>query len=126
MLFRSNTLSLRSLLDSDKFTGSNFESWYRKLKIVLEYERILYVLTDQVPEEPTVNAPRAARDTYMKWLNDRTTVCCMMRAAMNDELSRKFEDAQPEEMIQIWNEFFSTTEDVERHKISCTMFNARM
>ena len=60
---------------------------------MLEYERILYVLTDQAPEESIVNALRAARDTYTKWLNDRTTVRCMMRAAMNDELSRKFEDA---------------------------------
>ena len=62
----TNTLSLRSLLDSDKLTGPNFDSWYRKLKIVLEHERILYVLTDQATEEPAANAPRTARDTYMK------------------------------------------------------------
>ena len=49
-----------------------------------------------------------------------------MRVAMNDELSRKFEDAQPEEMIQILNESFDTPEDVKRHKTSCTVFNARM
>ena len=56
---------------------------------------------DEVPEEPTVNAPYAVRDTYMKWLNNRMTIHYMMRAVMNDELSHKFEDAQPEEMIQI-------------------------
>ena len=71
-------------------------------------------------------APRAARDTYMKQLNDHMTVRCMMREAMNDELSRKFEDAQPEEMIQILNESFSTPEDMERHKTSCAVFNTRM
>ena len=97
----ANTLSLRSLLDSDKLTGSNFDSWYRKLKIVLEYEKILYVLMAQAPEEPTANAPRATRDTYMKWLNDSMIVHYVMRIAMNDELSYKFKDAQPEEMIQI-------------------------
>ena len=93
---------------------------------MLEHERILYVLTDQTPEEHTANAPRAARDTYMKWLNDRMIVHCIMRAAMNDELSHKFEDAQPEEMIQMLNESFDTHEDVERHKTSFTVFNARM
>ena len=82
----ANTLSLHSLLDSDKLTGSNFDSWYRKLKIVLEYEKILYVLTDQALKESTANAPHAVRDTYMKWLNDRTTVCCVMRIAMNVNL----------------------------------------
>ena len=92
---------------------------------MLEHEKILYVLTDQVPKKPTVNAPRTVRDTYMKWLNDCITVCCVMRAAMNDELSCKFEDAQPEEIIQILNESFGTPEDVERHKTSCTVFNVR-
>ena len=43
----ANTLSLHMLLDSDKLTESNFDSWYQKLKIILEHERILYVLTDR-------------------------------------------------------------------------------
>ena len=88
----ANILSLHSLLDSDKLIGSNFDSWYQKLKIILEYERILYVLMDEAPEEPIANALRATRDTYMKWLNDWMTVRYVMRAAMNDEFSRKFED----------------------------------
>ena len=122
----ANTISLRMLLDGDKLTRPNFDSWYRKLKIVLEHERILYVLMNEAPEEPATNAPRAARDTYMKWLNDCTTVRCMMRAAMNDELSHKFEDAESEEIIKILNESFSTPEDVERHKTSYAVFNVRM
>ena len=66
----TNTISLYMLLDSNKLIGPNFDSWYRKLKIVLEYERILYVLTDEAPKEPTANAPCIVRDTYIKWLND--------------------------------------------------------
>ena len=45
---------------------------------------------------------------------------------MNNVLSRKFEDAQPEEMIQILNESFDILEDAERHKTSCAVFNARI
>ena len=45
---------------------------------------------------------------------------------MNDELSRKFEDAQPEEIIQMLNESFGIPEDAERHKTSYAVFNARM
>ena len=66
----ATTLLLRSLLDSDKLMGLNFDSWYRKLKIVLEYERILYVLTDPTLEEPAPNAHSTIRDTYQKWLNN--------------------------------------------------------
>ena len=84
------------------------------------------MLIDLAPKEPTVNAPRATRDTYLKWLNDCTTVHYIIRVPMNDEFSCKFEDAQLEEMIQLLNESFDIYEDVERHKIFCVVFNARM
>ena len=122
----ANILSLQLLLDSDKLTRPNFDSWYQMLKIILEHERILYVLTDPTSEELAVNAPRATKDTYLKWLNDHTTMCCIIRIAMNDEFSHKFEDVQSEKIIQLLNESFSTPEDAERHKISCIMFNAHM
>ena len=83
------------------------------------------MLTDPTLKEPA-NAPHAVRDTYMKWLNDRTTMRYIMRVAMNNELSHKFKDAQSEEMIQLLNESFDTLEDAERHKTSRTMFNIRM
>ena len=51
----ATTLSLQSLLDNDKLMGPNFDSWYQKLKIILEHERILYVVTDLAPEEPAPN-----------------------------------------------------------------------
>ena len=62
----ANTLSLHMLLDSENLTGPNFDSWYQKLKIMLEHERILHVFTDQALEEPAANAPHAMRDAYMK------------------------------------------------------------
>ena len=89
-------LSLRSLLDNDKLMRPNFDSWYRKLKIILEHERILYVVTDPAPEESVPNVRGTVRDTYQKWFNDHTTVRCIMLAAMNDEFSRRFENAQPQ------------------------------
>ena len=62
----ATTLSLWSLLDNDKLMGPNFDSWYRKLKIVLEHERILYVVTDLVLEEPAPNVKGTVRDNYQK------------------------------------------------------------
>ena len=62
----ASNLSLRSLLDSEKLTGPNFDNWYRKLKIILEYEWILYVITDPTSEEPAYNARGVVWDTYLK------------------------------------------------------------
>ena len=45
---------------------------------------------------------------------------------MNDELNCKFEDAQPEVILQVLKDFFDIFDDVERYKISCTIFNTKM
>ena len=60
----SSNLSLRSLLDNEKLNGPNFDSWYRRLRIVLEHERILYMISDLVPEIPAPNARGSIRHTY--------------------------------------------------------------
>ena len=88
-----SNLSLRSLLDNEKLKGPNFDSWYQNLRIVLEHERILYVITDPTPELPPIDAQNLVRDAYLKWVSDQTTVRCIMLAVMNDEFSRKFEEA---------------------------------
>ena len=122
----TNLKSLRLLLDNDKMLGPNLDSWFRKLKIVLEHEGILYVIQDPAPKEPAPDDCSAVRDTYLKWVSDRITVRCIMRAAMSDELSCIFEEAQPEEILQVLKESFGTPDDIEQHKSSCTVFNAQM
>ena len=42
---------------------------------------------------------------------------------MNDEFSCRFKNAQSQDMLQILNESFGALDDVERHKISCAIFN---
>ena len=70
---------------------------------------------DPVLEEPILNAWGVVRDTYLKWLNNRTTVRCIMRASMNDEFSWKFEEAQPEKMLQVLKDSFGTPDNIERY-----------
>ena len=53
-------------------------------------------------------------------------VHCIMRASMNDEFNWMFEEAQPEELLQVLRDFFDTPDDIERHKTNCTIFNAWM
>ena len=122
----SSNLSLRSLLDNEKLKGPNFDSWYQKLRIVLEHEWILYVITDLAPELPPVDARNLVRDAYLKWVSDRTTVRCIMLAAMNDEFSHKFEEAQLDEILQKLKESFGTLDIVEWYKVSCVIYNAKM
>ena len=66
------------------------------------------------------------RDTYQKWVNDRTTVWCIMLASMNDEFSRKFKEAQPKEILQKLRESFKMLDDIERYRVSSVIVNARI
>ena len=84
------------------------------------------MLTDSALKEPAPNACGVTWDTYQKWLNDGTTMRSIIRIVMSDEFSRKFEDAQLEEMLQVLNESFSTPDNVEGHKTNCAIFNIQM
>ena len=84
------------------------------------------MITDPAPEQPAPNARGAVRDTYQKWLSDRITVRCIILAAMNDEFSRQFEQAQLEEILQRLKESFGMPDDVERLRTSCAIYNARL
>ena len=95
----ASNLSFWSLLDSEKLIESNFDNWYRKLKIILEREWTLYVIMDLALKKPAFNAWGTIWDTYLKWLNNHTMIRCIMRASMNDEFSQKFKEAQPKKMI---------------------------
>ena len=50
----------------------------------------------------------------------------IMLAIMSDEFSRRFEMAQPKDMLQVLEDAFGTPDDVERHKTSCAIFIAKM
>ena len=57
----NSTMSLRSVLEKDKLTGTNFLDWFRNLRIVLKQERNLYVPNEPLPEEPAENVPKAEK-----------------------------------------------------------------
>ncbi|KAI5438121.1 hypothetical protein KIW84_024023 [Lathyrus oleraceus] len=70
---------LRSILDKEKLSGTNFLDWHRNLRIVLKHDRKLYVLEKPVSEEePPSSAPKAERDAYKKHVDDANETACLM------------------------------------------------
>ena len=49
-----------------------------------------------------------------------------MLAAMNDEFSHKFEEAQPDQIFQKLKKYFGTFDDVEWYRVSCAIYNVMM
>ena len=49
-----------------------------------------------------------------------------MQVTIGDEFNYWFKSAQLEDMLQVLNESFGTPNNVERHKTSCAIFNAKI
>ena len=100
MASNNTSTSLRSVLEKEKINGTNFLDWSRNLRIVLKQERKMYVLDNEIPNEPPANnAPRSERDAYSKHLNDTVDVTCLMLTTMNFELYKQFEEIEAFDMM---------------------------
>ena len=66
----SNSLSLRSILDTNKLTRPNYTDWLRNLRIVLTAEKLAYVLNSPVPANVAENAFEEEIATFKKWKDD--------------------------------------------------------
>ena len=102
----NSTMSLQSVLEKDKLTGTNFLDWFRNLRIVLKQERKLYVLDEPLPGEAADNAPRAKKNAYEKHHNYFIDVTCLMLATMSSKLQKDLENMEAYDMIFNLKEMF--------------------
>ena len=120
------TMSLRSVLEKDKLTGTNFLDWFRNLRIVLKQERKLYVLDEPLPEEPVDNAPGAEKNAYEKHHNDSIDVACLMLATMSFELQKDLEIMEAYDMIFNLKEMFQYQARPERYESTKALLSCKM
>ena len=121
-----SSLSLRSVLEKDKLTGTNFLDWYRYVRIVLTQERKLYILDNPIPEQPAANAPRAQKDAYEKHQNDSVDVACLMLVTMVHEIQKNLENKGAYEMITHLKEMFQVQAKQERFETSKALYSCKM
>ena len=127
-LNNTSTFTLRSILEKEKLNGTNFLDCSRNLRIVLKQERKMYVLDNEIPNEPPANnAPRAERDAYSKHLNNSVDVTYLMLTTMNSELQKQFEEIEAFDMMvhlkgmfqeQARQERFTTTKALNTCKMT--------
>ncbi|KZV44934.1 hypothetical protein F511_15430 [Dorcoceras hygrometricum] len=60
-------IHLAAILDSNKFTGLNYQDWLRNLKIVLASEKLLYTLEKTPPKEAPADASPEELAKLDKW-----------------------------------------------------------
>ncbi|KAL6508327.1 hypothetical protein OROHE_021869 [Orobanche hederae] len=121
-----NTNSLRSILDKEKFSGTNYLDWSRNLRIVLKAEKKQYILENPIPDEPESTATKAQKDAYNKHVNDSLDVTCLMLATMNSELQIQFEDMEAYEMMGQLKEMFQEQARQERFATTKALNGSKM
>ncbi|XP_075489493.1 uncharacterized protein LOC142528335 [Primulina tabacum] len=86
-----NPLSI--ILDQNKLTGPNYNDWFRNLKIVLNSEKIAYVLDKKPPNEAASDVSETELAKLEKWWDHDLQAKSYMLASMSNELQRRFEEA---------------------------------
>ena len=113
-------MSLRSVLEKDELTGTNFLDWFRNLRIVLKQERKLYVLDEPLLKEPAEN------NAYEKHHNDSIDVACLMLATMSSELQKDLENMEAYDMIFNLKEMFQQQARQERYETTKALYSFKM
>ncbi|KZV58572.1 hypothetical protein F511_11906 [Dorcoceras hygrometricum] len=62
--------SLVAILDSNKFTGLNYQDWLRNLNIVLASEKLLYTIEKSPPKEAPAYISPEELVTLKQWWDD--------------------------------------------------------
>ncbi|CAJ2651929.1 unnamed protein product [Trifolium pratense] len=120
---------MRSILDKEKLSGTNFLDWHRNLRIVLMHEKKLYAIEEPQPdpeEEPAANAPKAQRDAYQKRVDDALDAKCLMLATMTSELQKQHEEINAFDMIEHLKTLYQEQARIERFEVSKALFQAKL
>ena len=109
----TNTNAFRQMFEREKLNGSNFNDWYRQLRIVLRVEERMDVIENQWPNEPAVTASQAEKAEYRIQYTRFNEVCCLMLASMSPELQKQFEMYTPYDMIRELKSLYEKQAGVE-------------
>ena len=119
-------MNLRSILDANKLTGTNFMNWLRNLRIVLKVEKIAYFLDAPLLVSPSVDASIGDQITYQKHLDDSIIAACIMVASISPGLQKQHVAMTTYDIVAHLKELFHEQARSERFEVSKMLFRSRM
>ena len=121
-----STFQLSSVLEQNKLDGTNFNDWFRNLKIVLKQQKKDYVLQAALGDAPPDDASLASQQEYQRRVNDSNEVSCLMLISMTPELQRRLEDWTAFEMIEELRNMYQEPTRVEKHRVAMQLYGYKM
>ncbi|GJW62445.1 retrovirus-related pol polyprotein from transposon TNT 1-94, partial [Tanacetum coccineum] len=109
-----NHSAFRSMFDNEKLSGTNFNDWFARLKLVLRVEKKMHIIEQPLPPPPApISEPNVVAE-WTKQYDAHTEIACLMLGSMTPELHRQFELYYPYDMIQELRSMFEKQAGVEK------------
>ena len=86
----STNVNSQSIMDANKLSKPNFLDWLKNLRIILKRERLAYILIEQLPQFPTVDASEIVYKAYQKLLVDSARVGLIILTSMSPEFQKQY------------------------------------
>ncbi|GJU48250.1 retrotransposon protein, putative, ty1-copia subclass [Tanacetum coccineum] len=102
------------MFEREKLSGTNFNDWLRRLKLVLRVEKKMFVIEQPIPPAPAANSEANVLAEWNALYDAYNEVACLMLGSMTPELHRQFENYSPYDMLQELKSMFEKQAGVER------------
>ncbi|GJZ51003.1 hypothetical protein Tco_0605518 [Tanacetum coccineum] len=102
------------MFEREKLSGTNFNDWFRSLKLVLRVEKKMFVIEQPIPPTPPADSTAQVLAQWNAVYDAYTEVACLMLKSMTPELHRQFENSSPYEMLQELKSMFEKQAGVVR------------
>ena len=118
---------LAMILNQKPLDGNNFEDWKTNLYIVLDYEKIKFVLDTPKPAISEVGANDITKTEHATWENANTSLRCYILASVVGHLRQQITPLDSGvEMLQTLKGMFAKSTNFERQAAITDLINTRM
>ena len=115
------------ILNQKPLDGNNFEDWKLNLYIVLDYEKIKFVLDTPKPDVLEADANDITKAEYANWENANTSLQCYILANVVGHLRQQIIALDSGvEMLQTLEGMFAKSTASERQAAITNLINTRM
>ena len=123
-----STFNLGPFIEKDKLktSGTNFMSWFRTLRILLDPHQMTYVLESAVGDAPAEGASKDDKKAYQSKLYDSSLVQVGMLYATEADLQKRFEKKGAYDIITKLKVVYAPQAKAERYEASELFFSAKM
>jgi hypothetical protein len=122
------TFNLGAFLEKDKLktNGSNFTTWFRTLRIILDPHRMAYVRDATIGAVPKEGASNNEKAVYQTKVDDSSFIQSGMLYATESDLQKCFEKMSEFEIITDLKAIIAPQARAERYEASELFFSSRM